>query len=230
MLTDLLRSGNMISENIRNTVIDAVAENKVISIVRLPEKETLIPAVEALYEGGIRLIEVTFDRSGKVSAEKICSMISELTKHFEGRMYIGAGTVTHLNEVDLAINAGASFIISPNCDPEIIKRSRELGAVSIPAAFTPTEIVTAMNNGADYVKLFPADQVSRGYVKAVSAPISDAKLLAVGGVSAENAHEFMEMGFCGIGVGSNLYNKKLIANGDYEAVTKLAKQFVDAVK
>ena len=220
----------MISENVRNTVINAVKENKVISIVRLPDKETLIPAVEALYEGGIRLIEVTFDRSGKISAEEICSMISALVKHFEGRMYIGAGTVTHLNEVDLAVNAGATFIISPNCDHEIIERSRELGAVSIPAAFTPSEIVCALNNGADYVKLFPADQVSRGYVKAVSAPISDAKLLAVGGVSAENARDFMDMGFYGIGVGSNLYNKKLIANGDYEAMTKLAKQFVDAVK
>lgn len=220
----------MISENVRNTVINAVKENKVISIVRLPDKETLIPAVEALYEGGIRLIEVTFDRSGKISAEEICSMISALVKHFEGRMYIGAGTVTHLSEVDLAVNAGATFIISPNCDPEIIKRSRELGAVSIPAAFTPSEIVCALNNGADYVKLFPADQVSRGYVKAVSAPISDAKLLAVGGVSAENARDFMGMGFYGIGVGSNLYNKKLIANGDYDSITKLAKQFVDAVK
>lgn len=230
MPTDLLRSGNMISENVRNTVINAVKENKVISIVRLPDKETLIPAVEALYEGGIRLIEVTFDRSGKISAEEICSMISTLVKHFEGRMYIGAGTVTHLSEVDLAVNAGATFIISPNCDPEIIKRSRELGAVSIPAAFTPSEIVCALNNGADYVKLFPADQVSRGYVKAVSAPISDAKLLAVGGVSAENARDFMDMGFYGIGVGSNLYNKKLIANGDYAAITSLAKQFTEAVK
>ena len=220
----------MISEKLRQAVFDAVAENKVISIVRLPDKETLIPAVEALYEGGIRLIEITFDRSGKVSAEEICSMISALSAHFDGRMYIGAGTVTHLNEVDLAINAGASFIISPNCDPEIIERSRELGAVSIPAAFTPTEIVSALNHGADYVKLFPADQVSRGYVKAVSAPISDAKLLAVGGVSAENARDFIEMGFYGIGVGSNLYNKKLIANGDYAAITSLAKQFVDAVK
>ncbi len=218
------------SENTRKTIIDAIAEHKVISIVRLPERETLIPAVEALYEGGIRLIEVTFDRSGKVSREEICSMISELSTHFEGRMYIGAGTVTYVNDVDLAVDAGASFIISPNCDPEIIKRTRELGTVSIPAAFTPTEIVSALNNGADYIKLFPADQVSAGYVKAVTAPISDAKLLAVGGVSAENTKDFLNMGFRGVGVGSNLYNKKLIANGDYEAMTKLAKQFVDAVK
>ena len=79
-------------------------------------------------------------------------------------------------------------------------------------------------------KLFPADQVSRGYVKAVSAPISDAKLLAVGGVSAENARDFIEMGFYGIGVGSNLYNKKLLASGDYAAITSLAKQCTDAVK
>ena len=217
-------------ENTREKIISAIAEHKVISIVRLPEKETLIPAVEALYEGGIRLIEVTFDRSGKVSREEICSMISSLVKHFEGRMYIGAGTVTYTCEVDLAIEAGASFIISPNCDPEIIKRTRELGGVSIPAAFTPTEIVSALNNGADYVKLFPADQVSAGYVKAVSAPISDAKLLAVGGVSIDNAKDFMNNGFCGIGIGSNLYNKKLIANGDYAAITSLAKRFTEAVK
>ncbi len=220
----------MISENLRQAVIDAVAENKVISIVRLPDKETLIPAVEALYEGGIRLIEITFDRSGKIGSDAICSMISELVSRFENRMYIGAGTVTRLNEVDLAVNAGASFIISPNCDPEIIRRTRELGAVSIPAAFTPTEILSALNNGADYVKLFPADQVGSGYVKAITAPISDAKLLAVGGVSAENARSFIDMGFYGIGVGSNLYNKKLIASGDFGSLTALAKQFTEAVK
>ena len=145
-------------------------------------------------------------------------------------MLVGAGTVTRTEEVYLAYEAGASYIISPNCDPEIIKLTKKLGLVSIPAAFTATEIACALNSGADYIKLFPADQATRNYVKAITAPLSDAKLFAVGGVTAENARIFINNGFFGIGVGSNLYNKQLIEAEDYASLTKLSRTYVQAVK
>ncbi len=214
----------------RKSVIEAIEKEKLVSIIRDPEHSSLIPAVQALYDGGVRILEITFDRSGKVSRDEIGLMISELSEKFDGRMLVGAGTVTSREEVKCAFLAGASFIISPNCDPEIITLTRKLGMVSIPAAYTATEIATALNYGADYIKLFPADQVTKEYVKAICAPLSDAKLLAVGGVTAENARDFLDRGFYGIGVGSNLYNKQLIQAKDFDSLKELAKKYVKATK
>lgn len=212
------------------TVLKALEDEKLISIVRSPSKQSVIRACEALYKGGVKLLEVTFDRSGKLSKQDICEIIASLNETFAGRMLIGAGTVTSIEEVMLAFDAGAKFIISPNCDTEIIALTKKLGLVSIPAAYTATEIACALKYGADYVKLFPADSVSKEYVKAVKAPLSDAKLLAVGGITAENARDFISAGFCGVGVGSNLYDKKLIEAEDYAALTSLAQKYVTAVK
>ena len=218
------------AKRLAEKVTNAILRERLICIIRNPDKNTLIPAVRALYEGGIRLVEVTFDRSEKLPRTETAEMISLLCREFGERMLIGAGTVTSKEEVIIARDAGASFIISPNCDAEIISLTKKLGLVSIPAAFTPTEILSALNSGADFIKLFPADAASSAYVKAIKAPISDAKLLAVGGVTADNAADFLTRGFLGVGVGSNLYDKELIAAKDYAALTDLAKKFADAVK
>lgn len=208
----------------REIVKKKIEGEKVIVIIRDPEKESLVEAVQALYDGGIRLAEVTFDRSGKRTIEESAGLIKILVEGFAD-MCIGAGTVTQVREVYAAFEAGASYIISPNCDPDIIALTKKLGMVSMPAAYTASEIVTAMNSGADYVKLFPAGEVSREYVKAVCAPISDAKLFAVGGVNIDNAKDFLKMGFCGIGVGSNLYDKRLIEEKKFDALSALAKKY-----
>jgi 2-dehydro-3-deoxyphosphogluconate aldolase/(4S)-4-hydroxy-2-oxoglutarate aldolase len=214
----------------RKKIIQAIKEEKLIAILRKPDADTLPEAVEAMYRGGVRLLEITFDRSGAYPHALTVQAISSVTSHFEGRVLVGAGTVTSCEDVIEAFEAGASFIISPNCDPDVIALTKQLGLVSIPAAFTPTEIAAALQAGADFIKVFPADQLGKGYVKAVKAPLSDAKLLAVGGVNAENAGEFLKMGFCGVGVGSNLYNQALIRAGDFQSLTNLAKRFTDAVK
>ncbi len=212
----------------REAVLAAIEAEKVIAIVRDPDEDSFLQAMQALYRGGIRLAEITFDRSGKISKEHTADLIRKLKAHLP--MLVGAGTVTTTEEVMLAWQAGATYIISPNCDPQIIDLTRKLGLVSIPAAFTPTEIAAAMDCGADFVKLFPADQVACGYAKAVKAPLADAKLLAVGGVDETNTAEFMKAGFCGVGVGSSLYNKSLIAAKDWPALEKLAAAFVAATK
>ena len=211
--------------NRRKSVIEKIERERVIAIVRNPEKENFVEAMRALYEGGIRLAEITFDRSGKKSTQETAALIKMLVEKFGDDMCIGAGTVTRAEEVFAAFESGASYIISPNCDPDIILLTRKLGLVSMPAAYTATEIATAIKYGADYVKLFPADQVSEEYVKAIRAPLSDAKLFAVGGVNADNAGKFFEMGFCGIGVGSNLYDKKLIKEKKFDALRVLASKY-----
>jgi len=216
------------ARNRREALCAQIDREKLIAIIRDPDPETLIPAVQALYRGGVRLVEVTFDCSGRIPREQIAALIRRIRE--ETSMVVGAGTVTAPEEVQLAFEAGAAYIISPNFDPAIVGLTRKLGMVSMPAAYTPSEIVAAIHAGADYIKLFPADSLPKGYIKAVKAPISDAKILAVGGVTPENAAQFMEEGFCGVGIGSGLYNKKRIAAGDYAALETLAKTYTQAIK
>ena len=139
----------------REQIINTIEKEKIIVIVRGVEKEKLIPLAEAMYLGGIRLLEVTYSANGKVSDEETAENISILAKRFEGRMYIGAGTVLTEKQVELTAKVGGGFIISPDTCPEVIRKTRELGLVSMPGALTPSEMQIAHRIGADFVKLFP---------------------------------------------------------------------------
>lgn len=211
-------------------IIKELELEKLIAIIRDPDTDTLLEAVDALYDGGVRFLEVTFDRSGKTSSEETAKIISMLCERYQGRMHIGTGTVTSTEQVDLTFRAGGEFIISPNSDARVISHTRKLGLVSIPGAYTATEISLATESGADFIKLFPADDLNFKYVKAVKAPLSDIKLLAVGGVNLENAKTFIENGFCGVGVGTNLYDKKLIREGKFAELTVRARTYTDALR
>ena len=213
----------------RNKVIESVEKEKIVVIVRGDEKEKLIPLAEAMYEGGIRLLEITYDATGKTPDEETAANIEMLAKHFEGRMYIGAGTVIRPNQVELTAKAGGKFIISPDTNKAIIEKTRELGLVSMPGALTPTEIADAARFGADFVKLFPVNAFGTEYVKAVKAPLSHVKLLAVGGVDEKNIADYAKAGACGFGIGSNIVNKKLIEEGAFDKITELAKEFLAAL-
>lgn len=214
----------------RNTIIKAIEKEKIIVIVRDVEREHLIPLTQAMYEGGIRLLELTYSANGKTSDEDIAANIEMLAKHFEGRMHIGAGTVLTKAQVELTHKAGGSFIISPDTFGDVIKRTRELGMVSIPGALTPTEIREAVRCGADFVKLFPITNLGTDYIKAIRAPLSDVKLLAVGGINENNMCSYLETGISGIGVGSNIVDKKLIQTGDYNGIVKLARAYTEKIR
>jgi len=213
----------------KNNVIEAIEKEKIIVIVRGVEKDKLLPLCEAMYKGGIRLLELTYDASGKVSDEETAENIRMLSEAFQGRMYIGAGTVLKESQVVLTKNAGGKFIISPDTDEKIIKKSNELGMVSMPGALTPTEIRLAHSFGADFVKLFPADTFGPSYVKAVKAPLSHIKLTAVGGINDTNMPEYLKAGVSGFGIGTNIVDKKLIEQGDFEKITALAKKYTEVL-
>lgn len=214
----------------KSEVINVVKKEKLIVIVRGVESDKLIPLAEAIYDGGIRLLEITYSADKSVSDEATAKNIEMLSKHFDGRMYIGAGTVLSEKQVELTKKAGGKFIISPDTYPEVIKKTVELDMVSMPGALTPSEIQTAHRLGADFVKLFPITSLGTEYVKAVKAPLSNINLLAVGGVNENNMSEYLKAGVCGFGIGSNIIDKKLIANGDYNAITELAKKYAAVVK
>ena len=140
-------------------------------------------------------------------------------------MQIGAGTVLSRQQVDAARQAGAQYIISPNVNLGVIERTKELGLVSMPGAMTPTEIMAAHDAGADFVKLFPATTLGFHYIKDIMAPISHVKLVATGGVTEENFGRYLSMGFAGAGVSGRLSEKTLLAQGNWEEITRRAKAF-----
>lgn len=213
----------------REQIIQSIETGKIIAILRGVPLEHVLSTAHALYKGGIRHLEFTFDRSGVIPHAVTCASIERTAAEFAGSMFVGAGTVTEPEHVELARQAGARFLISPNTDVEIIRSTVRHGMISIPGALTPTEIMTAHAAGADFVKLFPAGTMGASYVKAVCAPISDVKILAVGGVTAENAAEFLRAGACGIGISGLLANLKWIAGGEFDKIEAAARSLVEAV-
>lgn len=213
----------------RKEIIEAIEREKVITIVRGVESDKLIPLAEAMYDGGIRLLEITYSANGSVSDEDTAKNIEMLSQHFGDRMFIGAGTVITEKQVELTKKAGGKFIISPDTCEAVIKKTCELDMVSMPGALTPTEIQNAHRYGADFVKLFPITNMGVEYVKAVKAPLSHIKLLAVGGINENNMADYLKAGVCGFGVGSNIVNKKLIDAGNYSEITELAKKYTKVI-
>lgn len=211
----------------RDAIIKDVETYKIVVIMRGFTTEQLIHAVDAMEKGGIRFVEVTFDQTGAVCDADTAANIRALQAHFSGRVHIGAGTVMTEEQVELAYNAGAEFIISPDCYEAVIKKTRELGMVSMPGVFTPSEAAHAHRCGADFVKLFPNSEVQVSYLKALAVPLSHIKFLAVGGVTAENLQDYLKAGAKGIGVATAIADKKAIFAGDYEEITRRAKRFTD---
>lgn len=214
----------------RSEVIETIKKEKIIVIVRGVKREKLLPMAEAMYSGGIRLLEITYSANGTVSDEETAENIQLLSDKFNGRMHIGAGTVLTEKQVELTHNAGGKFIISPDTCTEVIKHTRKMGLVSIPGALTPSEIQTADKAGADFVKLFPITNMGVEYVKAVRAPLSHINLLAVGGVNLDNINNYLSCGICGFGIGSNIIDKQALANNDYQKITELSQKYVSEVR
>lgn len=214
----------------REKIIESVENNKLVVIVRGVAREKLIPLAEAMYEGGVRLLEITYSADGSTSDEETADRIKMLVEHFQGRMFIGAGTVLNKKQVELTKKAGGGFIISPDTNTEVIKETVRLGLVSMPGALTPTEVQTAHLAGADFVKLFPAGNLGAEYVKALRAPLSHVKMLAVGGVTLDNLSSYKKAGVSGFGISSGIVDKKLIDADDYSGITALAEKYVTLIK
>jgi 2-dehydro-3-deoxyphosphogluconate aldolase/(4S)-4-hydroxy-2-oxoglutarate aldolase len=209
---------------IKMNFVDLVKENQVIAIIRGIEKKDIIPVAEALYKGGIKLVEVTMNTDGA------SEMISMLHEKFDNQLYIGAGTVLDVEEAKEAIAAGATYFVTPNVDAEIIRFALDHNIGILPGVMTPTEVVQAHKAGAKIVKVFPTSVLGTQYVKELQGPLSHIPMVAVGGVRPDNVADFMKAGAVGIGVGGSLIDKTAIESGNFEIITKKAELLLQKIK
>ncbi len=212
----------------REDILQMILDNKVIAIVRGLNPDQCVHLAHALHQGGIKLIEVTFDQTSKDDFIETTQAIQLIRQELGSAVSVGAGTVLTCHQVDLAKAAGAEYIITPEVDEEVIRYTKEQGLVILPGALTPTEIMQAWNAGADMVKVFPSGNLGASYIKAIKAPLKQVPLLAVGGVNEKNAVDFIRAGALGVGVGC-LVNNTWISNGEYEKITALAHELIENV-
>lgn len=211
------------------TPLEHVKQKKIVAIVRGLAPEHLVRLGHALEEGGVGMMEVTYNQAAPDTWAATASGIEAVAKAFGERLLVGAGTVITPEQVRMTHDAGGRYLVTPTTQPDIIKLGKSLDLGLFPGALSPTEILTAWEAGADAVKVFPAGNLGPGYIKAVRAPLSHIPLMAVGGVNEKNAADFMRAGCVGLGVGGNLVNKQWIADGEWDKITALAKEFMKAV-
>ena len=209
-------------------LIEEIEQEKIIAIIRGVEKEKIVPLVTALYEGGIRFVEVTFPQGE--NNIKTFESIKLIAENFAGKMHVGSGTVLTKEQVKLTKKAGGEFVISPDTYDKVIKLTKRLGMVSMPGAFSASEITKAVRLGADFVKLFPASVLGTSYIKAIRSPLKSVKFLAVGGVSLENIKDFQKVGVCGFGLGANIVDKEMLKENNFAGIKELAKKYMEIVK
>lgn len=213
-----------------NRVEEVIKQEKIIAIVRGIALKDIIPTCEALLAGGIKCIEVTFNQSSATGEQDTFNAIKNINDTLGEKVCLGAGTVMTERQVELAVEAGAKYIISPNYSKKVVAKTLELGAVSMPGVITPSEIADAYEQGASFAKIFPAGSFGASYIKSIRGPISHIPLMAVGGIDKDNFTDYMKVGMAGIGVGSSLVNIKLIEAGEFAELTQLASEFVQKMK
>ena len=190
----------------------------IVAIIRANSANELIDAAAAIHAGGVNVIEVT------MTTPNALQVISDVSSAYGDSVLVGAGSVLDAETARAVMLAGAEFIVSPVTRADVIEICNRYGKVVIPGAFTPTEILTAWETGADYVKVFPSSGVGASYIKDIKAPLPHIPLVPTGGINAENAAEFINAGATALGVGSSLVNNQLIEAGQFESLTERAKK------
>jgi len=203
--------------------LQAILDTRLIAIMRAQSPAELTDAAKALAEGGVRCIEVTMNTPGALDV--IQSVAAKLKD-----VVIGAGTVLDAETARMAAAAGAQFVVSPTLNRDMITLCRRYGVVSIPGAYTPTEILSAWESGADLVKVFPASVGGPDYIKAVRAPLPQVRLCPVGGVDLDNAAAYLKAGAAAVALGGSLVKSEFLKKRDFGALTALAKRLVEAIR
>jgi 2-dehydro-3-deoxyphosphogluconate aldolase/(4S)-4-hydroxy-2-oxoglutarate aldolase len=203
----------MTREEIRNSIL----QKKVIAVVRMKNPEQLLKVISAILKGGVTGIELTMTIPNAIQSIEIAA------REFGSAILLGVGSVTSSAVALDAINAGAKFVVSPIYKPDVVSTVIAKNLVVIPGGFTPTEIQTAYEQGADFVKIFPADNLGMSFIKSIKAPLPHLKVIPTGGVTLENAIDWINHGASAVGIGSALVDNKAIENGHFNQLTENAK-------
>jgi len=204
----------------RAAAVSQIEASGVVGIIRLKDPSRLPGVVDALAEGGVTALEITMTVPGAVD------LIRRTARSLPSGFLLGAGTVLDADTARQVVDAGARFLVSPVMRIGLIEAARDLDVPILPGCLSPTEILTAWEAGADIIKVFPATALGPGYLRDVHGPLPDVKLMPTGGVSVENAGDWIRAGAVAVGVGSALLDPAALAAGKYESVRERAKQIV----
>ncbi len=208
----------------KNEVLNALLDLKVVAVIRMTDASKLGRVIEAVEKGGVKAIEITMTVPGAVG------LIRDAAANRNPGVLIGAGTVLNAESAAEVIEAGADFVVSPVTDIAMIHECRRRGVIAAPGAFTPTEILRAWNEGADIVKVFPATSLGPRFFKDVKGPLPDIRLMPTGGVSLENARDFLAAGACCVGIGTALVDPKIVSEGRWDDLTARAAALVASLR
>ena len=202
--------------NDRTSIVNEILQHRVSAIVRTKDQHLAADAMQAAVEGGFRLVEFTMTTPGALE------LITDFAKKPD--LLLGAGTVLTVEQAQAAVNAGARFLVSPVCDPEIIAEAHKLGVAAIPGTFTATEMETAQRAGADFVKLFPAPADLPGYIASILAPLPHLRIYPTNGVTVENVLDVLRAGAVGAGFAKALFEPAWLADRDFAAIRRRAAE------
>jgi 2-dehydro-3-deoxyphosphogluconate aldolase/(4S)-4-hydroxy-2-oxoglutarate aldolase len=201
-----------------------VLECGIVAVVRSPDSQQLVEAARALADGGVSVVEIT------MSVPHALDVLRQVRQALGDRLLLGAGTVLDSETARAVLLAGAEFIVAPTVNLEVIRLCQRYDKLVMPGAFSPTEILTAWEAGADIVKVFPADVVGPPYFKALRGPLPQIRLMPTGGVDLNTAAAFLKAGACCLGVGGQLVEPKAIAERNFDRIRDLARQYSAIVK
>ncbi len=201
-----------------------ISRTGIVAVIRATSGELLADVAEALAAGGVEVLEVTF------TVPRAPRVIETVSQRLGDKVLLGAGTVLDPETARIALLSGADFVVAPTVNVDVIRVCRRYDKLVMPGALTPTEVLTAWESGADIVKIFPSELTGPPYLKALSGPLPQVRMMPTGGVNLETAPAFLRAGAFALGVGGSLVDPKAIAAGDLSRIESLARQFVDVVK
>jgi 2-dehydro-3-deoxyphosphogluconate aldolase/(4S)-4-hydroxy-2-oxoglutarate aldolase len=196
----------------------------IVAVVRSPDSEQLVEACAALADGGVSVVEITMTVPGALQ------VLGRVRAALGDRVLLGAGTILDPETARAALLAGAEYVVAPALNLDVIRVCKRYGKLVMPGAFTPTEILTAWEAGADVVKVFPADVLGPAFFKAVRAPLPQVRLMPTGGVDLKTAADFLRAGACCLGVGGQLVEPKAVAERNFDRIRELSRQYVAIVQ
>lgn len=207
----------------RQDIVNRIISQRAVAVVRMSESDKILRVVEALLKGGLSAIEIT------MTTPNALKIITQCNKQMGQDLLVGVGSVLDSKTAEQAISAGAKYVVSPVLKKEIITTAHDNGIPAMPGAFTPTEIQEAHECGADIIKVFPADVVGMAFFRAVRAPMPHVRLMPTGGVTLDNAGDWIRAGACAVGVGSALLDKQAIEEENYSILTDKARKLCDNI-